>query len=200
MTKTLDFIYDFGSLNAYLAYRAFPDLISRTHCEINYIPCLLGGVFKATNNQSPIMAFADIKGKIAYERIEIARFVKKHGIRNFQMNPHFPVNTLLLMRGAVVAQTDGFEASYIEAAMSAMWEQALNMSDPDIFVTAMNDAQLDGAAILERTQDDAIKQKLIENTSAAVDRGVFGMPSFFVGDEMFFGKERLGQIEEMLIS
>ncbi|UYV36132.1 2-hydroxychromene-2-carboxylate isomerase [Rhodobacteraceae bacterium D3-12] len=199
MTKKLDFIFDFGSTNAYLAYKVLPALAARTGAEITYLPCLLGGVFKATNNQSPIVAFGNVKGKLDYERTEIMRFIAKHGLTDFQMNPHFPVNTLILMRGAIAADMDGTLLPYVEAGMRAMWESGLDMSDPDVFVAAMNDAGLDGATLLARTQDPKIKAKLVENTAAAVDRGVFGMPTFFVGDQMFFGKERLGQIEEELI-
>ena len=196
MSKSIDFIFDFGSPNAYLAHKALPGLVARTGASVNYIPCLLGGIFKATGNQSPVMAFGNVKGKLAYDNLEMMRFVKKHGLSKFRMNPHFPVNTLVLMRGAVAAEMRGEFAAYIEAGLKAMWEDGLKMDDPAVYVEAMNAAGLDGAALLEATQDPAVKAKLVANTEAAVARGTFGIPTFFVGDEMFFGKDRLGQVEE----
>lgn len=196
MSKTIDFIFDFGSPNAYLAHKALPGLVARTGASVNYIPCLLGGIFKATGNQSPVMAFGNVKGKLEYDRIEMMRFVKKHGLTKFRMNPHFPVNTLVLMRGAVAAEMRGELAPYIEAGLKAMWEDGLKMDDSAVYVEAMNAAGLDGAGLLEATQDPAVKAKLVANTEAAVARGAFGIPTFYVGDEMFFGKDRLGQVEE----
>ena len=200
MTKTLDFIFDFGSPNGYFAYMALPPILERTGASLNIIPCLLGGIFKATGNQAPMMAFGGVKGKLDYDRIEIQRFIKKHGLTQFKFNPNFPVNTLILMRGAIVAELDGRLTEYVEAGLKHMWEDCLKMDDPDIFVSAMNEAGFDGQALLERTQDPQVKAKLAENTTAAVERGCFGIPTFYVGDEMFFGKERLGQIEEELMS
>ena len=196
MSKSIDFIFDFGSPNAYLAHKALPGVVARTGASVNYIPCLLGGIFKATGNQSPVMAFGNVKGKLAYDNLEMMRFVKKHGLSKFRMNPHFPVNTLVLMRGAVAAEMRGELAAYIEAGLKAMWEDGLKMDDPAVYVEAMNAAGLDGAALLEATQDPDVKAKLVANTEAAVARGTFGIPTFFVGDEMFFGKDRLGQVEE----
>jgi 2-hydroxychromene-2-carboxylate isomerase len=196
MSKNIDFIFDFGSPNAYLAHKALPGLVARTGASVNYIPCLLGGIFKATGNQSPVMAFGNVKGKLAYDNLEMMRFVRRHGLTSFKMNPHFPVNTLVLMRGAVAAEMRGELAPYIEAGLKAMWEDGLKMDDPSVYVEAMNAAGLDGAALLEATQDPDVKAKLVANTEAAVARGTFGIPTFFVDDEMFFGKDRLGQVEE----
>jgi 2-hydroxychromene-2-carboxylate isomerase len=196
MSKTIDFIFDFGSPNAYLAHKALPGLVARTGASVNYIPCLLGGIFKATGNQSPVMAFGNVKGKLAYDNLEMMRFVKKHGLSKFRMNPHFPVNTLILMRGAVAAEMRGELAAYIEAGLKAMWEDGLKMDDPAVYVEALTAAGLDGAALLEATQDPDVKAKLVANTEAAVARGAFGIPTFYVGEEMFFGKDRLGQVEE----
>lgn len=198
MSATLEFIFDFGSPNAYLAYRALPPLLERTGAGLKITPCLLGGIFKATGNQPPMMAFANCSNKLAYEHLEMQRFMKKHGLSKFQFNPHFPVNTLMLARGAIVAEEDGRLAGYIEAGLKAMWEDGLKMDDPAIYAETMTAAGFDGDALLARTQDPAVKQKLMDNTSAAVERGVFGIPTFFVGDEMFFGKDRLGQVEEAL--
>lgn len=198
MIKIVDFIYDFASPNVYLAHGILKDIAARTGAEINIIPCLLGGMFRETNNQPPMIGLKDIKGKLDYERLEFMRFIKKHKFDKFAFNPHFPVNTVILIRGALVAQEEGYLDGYVDAGMKAMWEDGKNMSDPDVFVATMNDAGFDGAYMLERTKQDDIKQKLIDNTTAAIERGAFGMPTFYVGAEMFFGKERLGQVEEEL--
>ena len=198
MTKTIDFIFDFGSPNAYMSYHAMPAMLERTGATVNIIPCLLGGIFKSSGNKPPMLAFADVPAKMAYQGVEIKRFLKKHGLTRFQSNPHFPVNTLLLMRGAIAAEMDGRLVEYIEAGLKHMWEDGLKMDDPEVFAQAMTEAGFDGQSLLERTQDPAVKAKLVENTQQAVERGVFGIPSFFVGDEMFFGKDKLGEIEDEL--
>jgi 2-hydroxychromene-2-carboxylate isomerase len=196
--KTIDFIFDFASPNAYLADKVLRDIAARTGAAINYIPCLLGGIFKATGNQAPMIAFAPVKGKMAYEMLETRRFIARHELVQFKMNAHFPVNTLILMRGAIAAQNDGRLAAYIDAGLAAMWEQSLKMDDAEVFVAVMDAAGFDGAALLARTQEPDVKAALVANTEAAVARGAFGIPTFYVGDEMFFGKERLGQLEEAL--
>lgn len=198
MTKTIDFIFDFGSPNAYFAYKALPPILERTGAQLNLIPCLLGGIFKATGNQAPMMAFSGIKGKLEYDRLEIQRFIQKHALTDFKFNPNFPVNTLILMRGAIAAEMDDRLVEYIDAGLKHMWEDGLKMDDPEVYAEAMTEAGFDGKALLERTQDPAVKAKLVENTNAAVERGSFGIPTFYVGDEMFFGKDRLGQLEEEL--
>jgi len=200
MTVTVDFIFDFGSPNGYLAHKALAGVLERTGAELNIIPSLLGGIFKATNNQPPMMAHGNVKGKLDYERLEIVRFIKKHKIDKFKFNPHFPVNTLLLVRGAIAAKDAGELDAYVAAGWKAMWEDGQKMDDPDVYVKALTEAGLDGAAYLERTQDPAVKAKLIENTNAAVERGAFGIPTFYVGDEMFFGKDRLAQVEDEIIA
>lgn len=198
MTKTVDFIFDFASPNAYLSDKILRGIAARTGATINYIPCLLGGIFKTTGNQAPMIAFAPVKGKMAYEMLETRRFIARHGLSAFKMNPHFPVNTLIMMRGAIAAQNDGRLGEYIDAGLAAMWEQGLKMDDAGVYVAAMNAAGFDGADLLARTQDADVKAALAANTDAAAARGAFGIPTFYVGDEMFFGKERLGQVEEML--
>jgi 2-hydroxychromene-2-carboxylate isomerase len=198
VTRTIDFIFDFASLNAYLAERALPDLVGRTGATVNVIPCLLGGIFKATGNQAPFSAYAGIKGKLDYEMLEIRRFIAAHGITDFQMNPHFPVSSLLAMRG-LVACTPGDEFDrYLDAVLAGFWERGLLMSDPAVLASVLTEAGLDAERLIALAQTDAVKAKLADNTAAAVERGAFGAPTFFVGDEMFFGKERLGQIEAML--
>ncbi len=195
-TTTVDFIFDFASPNAFLVHRVLPDFAERTGATFNYISCLLGGIFKATGNQAPMIAFGGIPNKLAYEQLEMRRFIEKHGLNEFRMNPHFPVNTVLLQRGALVAERDGRLTDYIEAGLVAMWETGVKMDDAQAYAAAMDEAGFDGAALVEQAQEPAIKQQLIDNTQAAVDRGAFGIPTFFVGDEMFFGKERLDQVEE----
>jgi 2-hydroxychromene-2-carboxylate isomerase len=196
MTKSVDFIFDFASPNAYMTHKAVAGIVERTGAHFNYIPCLLGGIFKATGNQAPFVAFANVKGKQEYNRLENERFIARHNLTAYKMNPHFPMSTVALMRGLIVAQDAGQKEAYIEAVLKAMWEREENMADNDVAIRVLTEAGLDGKAIIEKTQDPAVKAKLIENTNAAVERGVFGVPTFFVGKEMFFGKERLGQVEE----
>ncbi|MEO1080037.1 MAG: 2-hydroxychromene-2-carboxylate isomerase [Pseudomonadota bacterium] len=200
MSKTVEFIFDFGSPNAYFAYRALTPVLERTGARLKVIPCLLGGIFKATGNQPPMMAFNGVKGKLEYDRLEIERFIRKHQLDRFVFNPNFPVNTLMLMRGAIAAEAEGKLDAYLEAGLVCMWEKGLKMDDPEVFAAGLTDAGLDGAAILERTSDPEVKAALAGNTAAAVERGVFGIPTFFVGDEMFFGKDRLQQVEEELMA
>ena len=194
MSKTIDFIFDFGSPNAYFSHQVLPKLAAEKGASLNYIPCLLGGIFKLTNNQAPMVAFANVKGKVAYDMLEIKRFIEKHGLTKFQMNPHFPVNTLLLVRGAIAADKDGRLGDYIEVGLKAMWEDGLNMSDPEVFAKVFTDGGFDGAKLLAATQDQAVKDQLMANTAEAVERGAFGIPTFYVGDEMFFGKDRIDQV------
>lgn len=193
-TKTVDFIFDFGSPNAYLSWKLLPDIAARQGASIRLIPCLLGGIFKATGNQAPMIAFGSIKGKMDYEMLETRRFIAAHGLTAFRFNPHFPVNTLLLMRGMIAAQRMGVGEAYLEAMLKGMWEDGLKLDDPEVFVATANAAGLDGAALLTATGDPEVKVELVANTDAAVARGTFGIPTFFVGDEIFFGKERLGQV------
>jgi 2-hydroxychromene-2-carboxylate isomerase len=159
-------------------------------------PVLLGGIFKATNNRSPIEAFAPVKGKVAYEMLEIRRFIARNGITKFRMNPHFPVNSLMLMRGFVAAQEAGAGEAFREMGLRGMWEDGLKLDDPAVLAQAIEAAGLDAGALLAAAQTDPIKKQLVDKTAAAVARGVFGLPTFFVGSEMFFGKERLLQVEE----
>ena len=198
MSKTLDFIFDFGSPNAYLAWKALPGVVARTGARVNVIPCLLGGLFKLTGNQAPMTAFGGVKGKLEYERLETQRFIAKHGIQAFRFNPHFPVNTLLVMRGLLAAGRANVFDLYLETVLKAMWEDGKKMDDPIVVAEVLRAAGLDPKAILDATQDPVVKADLAENTNAAAARGAFGIPTFFVGDEMFFGKERLGQVEEAL--
>jgi 2-hydroxychromene-2-carboxylate isomerase len=198
MSKTIDFIFDFGSPNAYLAWQVLPGIAARSNAQVNLIPCLLGGLFKLTGNQAPMTAFGQVKGKLEYERLETQRFIDKHGLRAFRFNPHFPVNTLLIMRGLLAARRLNVGDVYLETVLNAMWEEGQKMDDPAVVAAVLNAAGLDAEAILEAAQDPDVKAELAANTSAAAARGTFGIPTFFVGAEMFFGKERLGQVAEEL--
>ena len=198
MRKTIDFIFDFGSPNAYLAWKVLPAIAARAGADINLIPCLLGGIFKLTGNQSPMTAFGEVKGKLAYTARETARFVAKHGLADYRSNPHFPVNTLLIMRGLIAARRMGVSEPYLAAVLKAMWEDGRKMDDPATVAEVLTAANLDAPAILAATQEPAVKAELVTNTEAAVARGTFGIPTFYVGDEMFFGKDRLREVEEEL--
>ena len=190
------FYFDFGSPNAYLAHKVIPEIEKRTGAKFVYVPALLGGIFKATGNQSPAQAFAGIPLKLAYEGKETRRFVKRHGIAEYAPNPHFPVNTLQIMRGAVAARQLGVFEAYVDAVYRAMWVDGLKMDDPGVIRQAFVDAGLPTDRLIELMGDQAVKATLIENTEAAVAKGVFGSPSFLVGDELFFGKDRLRDVEE----
>ncbi|MGR4890094.1 2-hydroxychromene-2-carboxylate isomerase [Sphingopyxis sp. LARHCG72] len=196
--KTLELIFDFGSPNAYLCMKALPELLDRTGADLVITPCLLGGIFKATGNKAPMIQYADAPAKLAYENLEMRRFIERHGLAKFRINPHFPVNTLTIMRGAIVAADEGTLDDYVDAVNRAMWEEGLKMDDLEVIATFLSANGFDGPALLARTQEPEIKAKLVQNTEAAVSRGVFGIPTFFVGSEMFFGKDRLAQVEEAL--
>jgi 2-hydroxychromene-2-carboxylate isomerase len=160
------------------------------------VPILLGGVFKLTNNQPPMVQFKDVVSKQNYQRLEMVRFVRKHGLSQFRMNPHFPVNTVQIMRGAVAAEMDGQLAKYVDAVFRHMWEEGKKMDEPEVIRAALDGSGLDGARTLARIQDQDVKDRLLENTQASVARGTFGAPTFFVGDDIFFGKDRLRDVEE----
>ncbi len=191
-----EFLFDFGSPNAYLAHKVLPGIEARTGVKFAYVPILLGGVFKLIGNKSPMVVFAGVKNKLEYEELETRRFIARHGIAAFRFNPNFPVNTLTIMRGALAAEARGCFAPYVEAVFRAMWEEGLKLDEPEVIRAALDGAGLDGAGLLARTQDSAVKDRLLANTEAAVARGVFGAPSFFVEGELFFGKDRLGAVED----
>lgn len=195
----LEFFFDFASPNAYYCYKVLPDILERTGAELEIVPTLLGGLFKITDNQAPFVAFGGIKGKLEYEMLESKRFQEKHALNDFVFNSHFPMNTITIMRGLVAARELDVEAAYIEAVLAAMWEQNQKMDDPEVVEAVWREAGLDAEALVKLIQSDPIKESLKQTTQAAADRGAFGVPTFFVGDEMFFGKERLGQVEEELL-
>jgi 2-hydroxychromene-2-carboxylate isomerase len=192
------FMFDFGSPNAYLSHEAIPAIEKRTGAKFEYVPILLGGIFKATNNKSPAETLAGVKNKPEFQALETERFVKRFQVQPYVWNPFFPINTLNLMRAAVAAQLEGVFEAYVEAAFHHMWREPKKMDDPEAAVKALNSSGLDGAKLLARAQEPEVKAKLIEKTQAAVERGAFGSPTFFVGNEMFFGKEQLREVEEMV--
>jgi 2-hydroxychromene-2-carboxylate isomerase len=196
MTPKVEFHFDFGSPNAYFAHKVVPQIEQRTGAKFTYVPILLGGVFKLSNNQPPLVAFKDVKGKRDYMRIEIERFIRKHRLTEFKWNPHFPVNTVQVMRGAVAAEMDGQLAKYVDAVFRHMWEEGKKMDDPEVIRAALDASGLDGARTLARIQEQEVKDKLLENTQGSVARGTFGAPTFFVGSEIFFGKDKLADVEE----
>lgn len=193
------FYFDFASPNAYLAHRVLPEIEQRTGEHFDYIPVLLGGLFKLTGNKAPMIAFADIPNKLAYERREMARFIDKHRLTAFRMNPHFPVNTLALMRGAVAAQMEDVFEPYVEAMFHFMWEEPRKLDDVSVFAKTLQDAGLPADLLQARLQDQEVKDRLIANTQAAYEHGAFGIPSFVVGTELYFGKDRLRDVEDEIL-
>ena len=195
-----EFLFDFGSPNAYLAEIALPPIERRTGVKFEYVPILLGGIFKATNNKSPFESLRGIKNKPEYQALETQRFLRRHGISTFEQNPFFPVNTLALMRGAVAAQLEGMFDPYFRAAFHHMWVEPKKMDDPEVFRSAFISSGIDIDTLIRRSQQDDVKKRLIDLTRDAVDRGAFGAPTFFVGKEMFFGKDQLRDVEESIVA
>jgi len=192
------FMFDVGSPNAFLSHEAIPAIEKRASIKFEYVPILLGGIFKSTNNKSPAETLAGVKNKREFHQIETERFLKRFNVQPYVWNPFFPVNTLNLMRAAVAAQLEGVFEEYVEAAFHHMWREPKKMDDPEVAAKALSSSGLDGAKLLARAQEPEVKAKLLENTQSAVERGAFGSPTFFVGKEMFFGKEQLREVEEMV--
>jgi 2-hydroxychromene-2-carboxylate isomerase len=200
MSIKVEFHFDFGSPNCYYCHQVIPAIEERAGVKFEYVPILLGGVFKATNNKSPMEAFAGIQNKSEYNSLETARFIEKHNIDKFVMNPNFPVNTLYIMRGAIYALKNGIGIEYINAMYQCMWERGLNMADSAVIRQALTSVNLPAEEIITSTAEPEIKQALIDNTMLTVERGTFGSPTFFVGDEIFFGKDRLRDVEEEILA
>lgn len=193
MAKTVEFFFDFGSPTSFVAHRRLPAITAAAGAELRYRPMLLGGVMKATGNSPP---FA-VPAKGAYTGRDLARYAKKHAIP-LAMNPHFPINTLSLMRAAASLEGSGTFAAFVEAMFNAMWLKPRNMGDAGEVVAALNEAGLDGAGIVAGAESQEAKDRLKATTEEAVSRGVFGAPTFFVGDEMFFGQDRIDWIADIL--
>jgi 2-hydroxychromene-2-carboxylate isomerase len=195
----VEFHFDFGSPNAYLAHLVIPSIEQRTGATFAYVPVLLGGVFKLTNNRSPAESLQGVRNKREYQEIEMRRFLRRHAIARFAWNPFFPVNTLLIMRGAVAAELDGALARYVEEVFGHMWAEPKKMDDPEVARAALEESGLDAARLLARAQEPEVKDRLLRNTQDSVARGAFGSPTFFVGEEIFFGKDRLREVEEEIM-
>lgn len=192
--KTLEFYFDFGSPTAFLAYKRLQQLSEQYPVEINYIPMLLGGVFKGTGNASPVTIPA--KGKYMLEQ-DLPRFARRYKVE-LNFNPYFPINTLHLMRTTIAARHLGCLDHFIEPVFEAVWVQEKNMGDPEVVSQVLSDAGLDATALLAGAQEPAIKAELVTVTEAAVARGVFGAPTIFMDGEMYFGQDRFDFIEEAL--
>lgn len=199
-TPTVQFLFDFGSPNAYMCHKVIPAIEDRTGVQFEYVPILLGGLFKLANNRSPAEAFAGIPNKRAYDKLEIERFLAKHKFDKFRFNSNFPVNTLAIMRGAVAAKKLGVFERYIDAMYAGMWEDGLDLSDPVVIQTSLARNALDAEVLLKAIQDPEVKSTLLDNTQKAFDQGAFGSPTFFVGKEIFFGKDRLREVEDEIVS
>jgi 2-hydroxychromene-2-carboxylate isomerase len=198
MVAKVEFHFDFGSPNAYLSHLVIPAIEQRTKVKFEYVPILLGGVFKATNNVSPAVSLQGIKNKPEYQALETERFLAIHNITRYERNPHFPVNTLALMRGAIYAQQTGHFDRYVDEMFRHMWAEPKKMDELDVIEAALVDSGLPASEIIAGSQRPDVKQGLIDNTAAAVARGVFGAPSFFVDDELYFGKDRLRDVEDLI--
>mgnify|MGYP006280673599 CR=1 FL=1 len=194
----VEFLFDFGSPNAYLCHRVIPAIERRQGVRFDYVPVLLGGIFKATNNRSPAETYAGIRNKPDYHRLEIERFLKKHGITNYVRNPHFPVNTLALMRGAYAARELGVFERYVDEVYRHMWSEPKKMDDPAVMHAALVESGLPADRLLALTQTAPVKEALMAETTRAVERGAFGSPTFFVDGEIWFGKDTLRDVEEAI--
>jgi 2-hydroxychromene-2-carboxylate isomerase len=194
-----EFVFDFTSPNCYLAHVVLPAIEARTGTKFAYVPVLLGGIFKHANNQSPVFTFANVKNKLAYEKLETQRFIEHHRISKFRNNPTFPISGVQLMRVAIAAQRLGVFEAYCEQIFSDMWERERKIDDPAVFQASLEEAKLPARELIELGADAEVKAQLAKNTQDAFDRGAFGAPTFFVGREMFFGKDRLPQVEEEIM-
>lgn len=198
MTKRVELIFDFVSPNAYLVWWPLRDLVRRTEAELDVLPVFLAGMHRLTGNAPPMIRDAEVKGKNDYAMLEMRRFVARHNLSKFKMNSKFPFNSILLQRMLYAADQDGRGVQFAEALLPPIWEQDLDVTDPEAVGAAVAAAGFDAQDLFTRAQSDEVKQGLVDNTQAAVDRGAFGIPTIFVDGEMFFGKERLDQVEEEL--
>lgn len=196
----VDFIFDVASPNMYFCHKLIPEFKERTGVEFEYIPCLLGGIMKLSGNQPPFVAFAEIPNKNKYQLIEIERFIKQHQLKEFKFNSNFPMNTVQIQRGALAAIELGIFDEYLEIILEAMWEKNLNLADIDIFQSTLSENNIDAESIMEIITSQDCKDKLIANTTDAVNRGAFGVPTFFFENQIFFGKDHLHQLEEYIYS
>jgi 2-hydroxychromene-2-carboxylate isomerase len=196
----VEFLFDFGSPNAYLSHLVIPGIEQRQGVRFDYVPILLGGVFKLTGNRSPAEAYAGIRNKLEYQELETRRFLRRHGITRYQRNPFFPVNTLTLMRGAVAARQLGIFERYVDEVYRHMWAEPKKLDDPAVLRAALVESALPADRLLELVQTQPVKDALLAETERAVERGAFGSPTFFVDGDIYFGKDRLGDVEEAVAS
>lgn len=194
MSKTVEFYFDFGSPTVYLAHKRLQQLQRQFEFNLDYIPILLGGIFKATGNMSPVAIPA--KGKYMLEQ-DLPRFAALYDVP-LNFNPYFPINTLTLMRAAIAAQREGFFERYADAIFDAVWVDGKNMGEPEVVAQTLSDAGIDAQQLMALTRDPDIKSALIANTEEAVARGAFGAPTLFIGEQMFFGQDRLQFVEQAL--
>lgn len=192
----IEFLYDFGGPNSWFVHRAIPAIEAQGKVRFRYVPVLLGGIFKATGNQPPMMSYGHVAAKVNYDRLEMDRFMARHGFSGFRLNPHFPVNTLLAMRGAVAAERLGCGPAYREAIYTALWQDGLKLDDPEVWAGVLTKVGLDAAALGALAAEAEVKAELAASTEGAVARGAFGVPTFFLGNEMWFGKDRLRDVVE----
>lgn len=195
--KTVEMLFDFVSPNAYFAYYPLKDIAARCGARIEITPAFLAGMHKLTGNAPPFIRDAEVKGKNDYAMLEMNRFIAKHGMNQWRMNPKFPFNSVTLQRLLCVV-SNAERLNLLDLLLPAVWHDGIDPTDPEAIGPVLMDAGYDAAHLLMSTQDPAIKQTLMDNTERAVERGAFGIPTFYIGTEMFFGKERLGQIEEEL--
>lgn len=194
MARTVEFLFDVGSPASYLAYKRLPAVLARTGAAANYVPFLLGGVFKATGNASP----GTIPAKGRWMGADLARWAKKYGVA-FRSNPFFPINTMHLMRGATGLIDDPRYGAYLDAVFEAMWREPKNLGEPAELIPVLGRAGVSPDEFRALTQDEAVKARLKATTEDAVARGAFGAPTFFVGGELFFGQDRLDFVEDALM-
>lgn len=194
----LEFHFDFGSPNAYLSHLVIPDIEKRHGVKFDYVPVLLGGVFKATNNKSPAESTQGIRNKGEYAGIETGRFLAKHGIKNYERNPFFPVNTLQIMRGAIFAQQNDFFKQYVDEVYYHMWAEPKKMDESDVIIAALKESGLPADEIMLGIQKPEVKQPLIDNTNRSVEMGTFGSPTFYVDGDIYFGKDKLRDVEDAI--
>jgi 2-hydroxychromene-2-carboxylate isomerase len=198
MAKRVELVFDIVSPNAYLVWWPLRELIDRYEAELDVIPVFLGGMHKLTGNAPPMIRDAEVKGKNEYAVLEMQRFIAKHGLDHYRMHPQFPFNSILFQRMLYAAGQDGRGVQFAETLLRAVWEEGIDIASPDAIGAAVSAAGFDAVDLLARAQSDEVKQGLVANTDAAVARGAFGIPTIWVDGEMFFGKERLGQIEDLL--
>ena len=196
----VEFLFDFGSPNAYLSHLVIPAIEKRQGVTFDYVPVLLGGVFKLTNNRSPAESNVGIRNKPEYQSLETKRFIRRHGITRYKMNPHFPVNTLAIMRGAVAAKKLGIFERYVDEVYRHMWAEPKKLDDPAVLRVALLESSLPADRLFELAQTQEVKDELMAETKHAVERGTFGSPTFFVDGEIYFGKDRLRDVEEAIAS